>query len=270
MFSWLFIIILAYFFFSIASLGDKLVLNRAQNPKLYVFYVGVLGLFVLFLIPFVGFSILDRISFLWVFLASLFLISSLYFLYSAVEKFDVSRVVPIFGSVQPAFILFLSWFFFRAGVIGFNNILAFTFLLLGSIMISFEKKPEFTKNLLSLSLFASFLMALSFIFLKVVFLSQPFFQSIIWMGIFNFLIVLFFLFDAKFRKEVFINNKPAFDKKTMYLVLGTQSAGGLGGILQNFAIFLAPVSGLAIINAMKGIQYVFLFVITLLFSKFLP
>src|SRR3989344_3966870 len=101
MFSWLFIIILAYFFFSIASLGDKLVLNRAKNPKLYVFYVGILGLLALFLIPFTEFAIPDPQSFLWIILTSLTFIIGLYLLYVAIAKFEVSRVVAIVGSIQP-------------------------------------------------------------------------------------------------------------------------------------------------------------------------
>ncbi|MEK7124639.1 MAG: DMT family transporter [Patescibacteria group bacterium] len=266
---WLFIIILAYFFFSIASLGDKLVLSRAQSPRLYTFYVGVLSLIVLVLTPFADFRIPVPYNLFWIILTSFVLITGMYALYSAVNKFDVSRVVPVIGAVQPLFILILSWLFWGAQVIKANSLFAFAILLLGGIIISFEKKPRLTKELLKISFLASFLTALSFILFKIVFQREPFLRAIIWIGIFNFIFVLFFLFYKSFRREIF-EKKAAFSKKTLTLVVLTQSAGGLASLLQNFAIYLAPVSSLAIINALRGIQYVFLFMITSALSLFLP
>ena len=40
--------------------------------------------------------------------------------------------------------------------------------------------------------------------------------------------------------------------------------------MQAFAISLAPVAFLAIVNSMRGIQYIFLFIITLFISYFYP
>jgi len=266
--SWILITILAYFFFSIVSFGDKLILSRAQNPRLYTFYVGTLSLLVLLLVPFTGISLPNASSFFWIILTSLVFISGLYVLYAAVQMFEVSRVVPLAGAVQPIFTLILSWIFFS-----FNlrelNIPAFTFLLLGGIIISLGKKLNATKNLIKISLFASLLVSLSFILTKMVFLGQTFFNGIIWIGIFNFLFVLTFIFDKGFRSEVF-SKKSAVDKKTLSLVVLTQSLGGLAGLMQNAAIYLAPSWSLSIINALRGVQYVFLFAITLIFSVFLP
>jgi len=44
----------------------------------------------------------------------------------------------------------------------------------------------------------------------------------------------------------------------------------LATVLQSLAIALVPVAYLAIVNALKGIQYVFLFLLTILFSYYLP
>lgn len=269
MISWVLVIISAYLFFSIASFGDKLVLNRSQNPKLYIFYVGVLSLLVLLLIPFIGISFPSVPSFFWIILSSATLMAGLYTLYVAVLEFEVSKVVPIVGAVQPIFVLIFVWLFNEFEVVKTNNIWAFLILLVASVIISIEKKLTITSRLLRFSLSASLLTGLSFVLIKMVFLSQSFFNGIIWIGIFNFLFALSLLLSASFRKEVFIK-KSILDKKTISLVLITQAAGGLGGILQNLAIYLAPFSSLAIINALRGIQYIFLFAITLIFSKFLP
>ena len=268
MISWITIIILAYFFFSLSSLGDKLVLNYSKSPKLYVFWVGFLSLLVLLLIPFVGINLPSTESFLWIILTSLVFILGLYVLYSAVLRFEVSRVIPIVGALQPIFILILSWIFFKEVIIK-SNLLAFFILLIASFIISFESKIKLNTKLIISSLLASLLVAFGFIFTKKVFLIQPFFQGIIWIGVFNFLFAILFLIDSNLREQIFVK-KSAFRKKNIVLVAITQSAGGIAGFLQNIAIYLAPASSLAIINVLRGIQYIFLFVITLIFSIFLP
>ncbi|OGZ65423.1 MAG: hypothetical protein A3C50_03730 [Candidatus Staskawiczbacteria bacterium RIFCSPHIGHO2_02_FULL_43_16] len=266
---WLVIVIASYLLFGLSSFGDKLVLNRSPNPKLYTFYVGVLSSLAIILIPFAGFHIPDVVSFFWIFLTSLVSVAGLYMLYSAVAKFDVSRVVPIVGAVQPILVLFLGWFFWGVRAITFNNILAFSILLLASIIISFEKKLAPNKQLLTFSLVTALLVALSLVFIKMVFLRQTFLQGTIWIGICNLLLVLTFLFIPGFKKEAF-GKQSAPGKKTLLLVLFTQLVGGLAAFSQTFAISLVPVSSLAIINALRGIQYVFIFLVTLFFSSFFP
>lgn len=267
---WLFIIILSYLFFSLASFGDKLVLSHHLKPVYYIFYVGLLSLLVLLLIPFVGFYAISLKALLWVFLASLSFMGGLYFLYSAVEKFEVSRVTPIVGSFQPLIVLFLSWLFWGDQVFNTVHLVAFFILLIATFIISFEKKLKLTKGLLALSLSASLLVALNVVLLKVVFSHISFFQTIIWMGLVNFIVALFFNIRSGVIKELLNNKKEANSKKGLALVIATQSAGGVAGLLQNAAIFLAPASSLAIINALRGVQYVFLFLITLFFSSFYP
>ena len=52
------------------------------------------------------------------------------------------------------------------------------------------------------------------------------------------------------------------------MFLATQSAGGIGILLQSYAISLVPILSLATLNALKGIQYVFLIAITFFISYF--
>jgi succinate-acetate transporter protein len=60
------------------------------------------------------------------------------------------------------------------------------------------------------------------------------------------------------------------NKKTQVAFLFAQASGGLGNFLQSFAIFLAPVAFLATINSLRGIQYVFLFMMTLFITLLFP
>jgi hypothetical protein len=268
MLSWLLIIILSYLFFSLAYFGDKLILSGPANPKLYTFYVGALSILIIFFIPFVKFSFPDAATTLWITLEAITYVLGLYTMFIALEKFDVSRVMTTIGAIQPVVILLLTWMFWGAIITGMN-LLAFLMLLLGSVIISIEKKNKATINYLPLVLCSAFMFSLEYIFSKMIFLHTSFLLGLIWMRIFSFFIVLIFLFDKTLRGQIF-TKRANLDKKTGMLFLLTQSAGGIAGVLQSFAIALAPVSYLAIVNSLRGVQYVFLFMITLFVSFFFP
>lgn len=266
---WLVAIILSYLSFALASLGDKIVLAGPSKPKSYTFFVGILSLFSVFIIPFVEFGFPSGIGLAFIVLEAIVYVAGLYAMFYALENFDVSKVMPTIGATQPVIIAILSVFFWGYQKLEGNEILAFIILLTGSVLISIDKNPKITKKSLEISLIASFLFSLDFIYSKFVFTEMSFWQGFIWMRIFSFIFVLIFLFDKGFRKEMEEENS-GFNKKTGIVFIVAQIFGGLANILQSWAIFLVPVSYLAIMNSMKGIQYVFLFVLVVLISSFLP
>ena len=81
--------------------------------------------------------------------------------------------------------------------------------------------------------------------------------------------VLFFLIKKSSRKEIF-SKQIISDKKTQAVFLGAQLCGGAANFLQSFAISLTPFAFLATVNSLRGIQYVFLFLITLFLTVFFP
>jgi len=185
------------------------------------------------------------------------------------DNFDVSKIIPMVGASQPVFIALLSFLFWGYEKLQGNEIAAFIVLLCGSVLISIDKNPKITKKSLQISLIASLLFSLDFIFSKFVFLDMPFWQGFIWMRIFSFFIVLIFLFDKGFRKEMAEDN-AGFCMNTGIIFILAQGAGGAANILQSWSISLAPIAYLAILNSLKGLQYVFLFIMTIAISLFLP
>lgn len=269
MLMWLTITILAYLFFGLASLGDKLFLAGRPKAKLYTFYVGVFSAFVIFFIPFAGFKIPNATNLIWVALDAIVHVAGLYAMFLALEKFDVSKVVATIGATQPIFIFILTWLFWGPQVMSALDILAFVILFLGSAIISIEKNVKITGDYLKITTLSSIMFALDYIFSKFVFLSQPFLQGIIWIRIFVFIIVLFILFTKSAREEIFAK-KVVLNKKTQWVFMYAQICGGIANFLQSFAIFLAPVAFLATVNSLRGIQYIFLFLITFFISLFFP
>jgi len=268
-YSWLLVIIFAYLFFAFSSLGDKLVLAGKPKPKSYIFYVGAFGALVVLLIPFIKFGFPNTAGLAWIILDAIVRIAGLYAMYVALEKFDVSKVMATIGATQPLFIFALTWIFLGEKLMPSMDILAFVILFLACVILSFEKTPKITGSYLKLTIFSSVMFSLDYIFTKLVFLNQPFLQGAIWIGIFIFLFVSVFLLSKNSRKEIFAR-RMILDKGTQVKFVLAQASGGVANFLQSLAIFLAPIAFLPIINSLRGIQYAFLFVITLFISIFFP
>ena len=264
---WLAPIILAYFLFAIVALGDKYLLKGPPNPKIYAFYVGVLGILSLFLIPFVGFSIPGILELLFCLSAGTIYIFALLGLYEGLEKFEASRIIPAIGGFSPIFILALTYSFSGGKeILGYRELLAFLFLLLGSVLVTIEPTKKISFKSLKISALTAFLLALAFVLTKYVYLMLPFWTGFIWIRISAFLIVLFFILFKEVRKEVF-SAKSSFSKKTSAFFIFNQGVGAGAFVLQNWAIALAGFAYLSIIGALQGIQYVFLFILAALILK---
>lgn len=270
--TWLIVAITAYFILAIVSLVDKyLLVGPIPNPKIYTFYVGILGVLVLFLVPFVGFSVPQPSQIILSLLAGAIFIYGLFWFYKALRDFEASRVVPAIGGILPLFTLGLVYIF-SAGkeTLGYFKFFAFILLILGSILITYERSKKISFQSLRISAIAAFFLALSFVLTKYVYLAQPFWSGFIWIRIGGFLMAIFsFLLFKEIREEIF-KKKVSFKKRTIGIFLSNQAMGAGAGILQNWAIFLAPLVYVAIINALQGIQYAFLLVFIIFLSLKFP
>jgi len=266
--SWLIIIILVYFLLAFVSLGDKYLLKGPPSPKIYVFYIGLLGILALLLIPFVGFSIPGILGILFCLLAGTMYIFAILGACEGLEKFEASRIIPAIGGFMPLFIFGLIYLFSwgQGEILSFKEIIAFILLIFGSIFISWNPLKKVSFKSLQVSAVTAFLFALSFVLAKYVYLMMPFWTGFIWIRISAFIIALFFILFKEVREEIF-SRKSSFSKKTSALFLLNQSVGAGAFILQNWAIALAGIAYLSIISALQGIQYVFLFILTMVFLK---
>jgi drug/metabolite transporter (DMT)-like permease len=266
---WILVITLAYLCFALSSLGDRIILSGHSRPNSYTFFVGILSAAVILLIPFIGISVPQGILWLWIILAALFNILGIYTMFSALNVFDVSKIIPTIGALQPIFVVIFSFLILGEDAMGSRQILAFVILLLGSVLISIEKNYRVTRRSLKLSFFAALFFSLEMIFAKIVYLNLAFWDGFIWMKIFGLVFVMSFLFNKTFRRDIFKVDQKLDKKNSIIFFLG-QGFGGLANILQGWAISLVPLAYLGIMNAMKGLQYVFLFIFVLIISATFP
>jgi drug/metabolite transporter (DMT)-like permease len=267
---WLLVTISSYFLLAVVALIDRYLLGGGfLSPKMYAFYVGILGISVLILIPF-GFFVPEFSIIFLALLAGTFHILGIFFTFKAIQIFEVSRIIPAIGGFLPLFVFGLTFLFpVKKEPLSFYSIIAFFLLVLGSIVITYEKSKGISFKSLKIAALASFLFALYFSFVKFVYLSQPFISGFIWTRIGAFLVAIFFLFNKEVREEIF-KKRETFKVKTWGVMIPNQVMGAGAFLLQNWAVSLVPLSYLAFINALEGVRYVFLLIFAVFLSVKFP
>jgi drug/metabolite transporter (DMT)-like permease len=281
---WLTAALSAYFILAVVFLVDKHLLTASiPNPKVYAFYVGVLGSLVLFLIPFTGLYFPGWSQFFLGLFSGAIFIYALFYFYRALQKFEASRVIPAIGGLTPLFsfalIYLLSW---GRETLSLKGLIAFALLIVGTVLITASKDKITRLNEISSSAIVAFLLALAFVSVKYVYLVQTFWNGFIWRSLGGFLMAIcFFVFFSAVRKEVtasFLGKKEkkkpfslkSFFNKTAFIFILNQVGGAGATILQNWAIFLAPLAFVPVVQALTGVQYVFLFLLSLFLSIKFP
>jgi len=264
---WLIIAILAYFLFALSSLGDKYILIGPPNPKVYAFYVGILSIIVLLLVPFTGFFI-PSINQVFLFLLyGLVFILSLLSLYGGLERFEVSKIIPALGGFLPVFTFILAFLFLgQEGFFSSKIIISFCLLILGSVFISKGESFNFSFKSLFFAGLAALFLSFCFIVSKIIYSELDFWHGFIGMRLGVFVLALSLILFKDVRQEIF-TKKKAFTKKTTVIFLLVQALGAGAVVLQNWSIALVDILHISFVSALQGVQYLFLFIFSLLFYK---
>lgn len=248
-------------------LADKALLKKSiQNPLLYVFYLGVLSLTTLVLIPF-GFYIPGQEAIFSSLLSGVTFFIAWVAYFNALKYDEASRVAPITGTINPLFTLVIGHIFLSQ-TLNPTQLLAFFILIVGMVTISssswFKNKLEFEHFLLIIT--AGLFFATSSVLLRDGFLRSNFITGLVLSRIAMGGMAVGMLLLPQIRNQ--INNSKLsrnhFLNKTSFILITTQICGALGGLLITFSISLAHP---AIINALQGTQYIFLLIGILLLSR---
>jgi len=103
--------------------------------------------------------------------------------------------------------------------------------------------------------------------MKYIYTYQPFIGSFVWSRLGSFVGVIFMLFVPEWRKLIIDQQKGAKTPKNLlfFFIVRLLAAGAF--IMLNYAISLGNV---AIVSALQGVQYLFLFIIILIISTRFP
>jgi len=270
---WLIITLVSYFILAVVYLVDKhLLTSTLPSPRVYTFYVGILAMVILVIIPFINFYVPSLKQLLLSLGAGLIFSYCLLWFYKALSLFEASRIVPASGALGPI-LTFLLIFIFSGGKekMGLIDFIALLLLIIGTFLITLEKGKKINWASLKYAAIIAFLFSIYLVVSKQVYLVQPFLNGLIWIkvgGLF-FSLILFILYPEVRKSISFKIRDEKISRKTFFIFVGNQILGGSSSLLQNWAIALAPIIYVPMITALQGVQYAFLlFLIVLLSLKF--
>ena len=277
--SWILLAALGQFFNAIVAIFDKFIVSDEKvlpKPFVYAFYsclvTGFWGLiYVISYIP--GLSGIGLPSLANVhtpslqvvamsFLAAYTFFIALVSMYDALKRADASSTMPIIGSVSALSSFGLSYLFLDVKLHD-NFIIGVVLLAVGTMLVA----QTLPKSSVVLQVFHSGLFfALHYITMKGLFLETSFDDGFFWSRLgFVFFIFLLLLVPAYYQKVRTQTQETS--KKAGGIVLATKVLAGVASFMLLKATHIGDVS---VVQALGGLQYVFILMISILFAHWLP
>jgi len=264
---WLLITIFAYAFNSLSLLINKFLLTKKiKNSAVYAIFTCLLMSLAMFLLPFdwrapTGYEFLIEVI-------SGFLFGlGVYFMFSALKAGETSRVIPILGGIQPLIVLPVAWFWLGEAVSP-RFLVALFLIIAGTVLISYGG-GKIEKRAYWWSVLSALFFAFSVVTLKAAFNSQASFITPFALSrLGSILLGLILLLWPKNLRDI-VKELKTPNKQSGGLFVVSQLAGGLSALLLNLA-FAISVGVTALINALQGLQYVFLLLAIIILSRKFP
>lgn len=271
--SWLAVALTAYLILAIVNLLDKfLVDNVIKSSRAYAFAACFLGAGIIVLAPWFltwpGWTLFAHNL-----INGFIFAAALWSLYSALRQGEASRVLVLVGGLTPVFTLALSLIFFKEQFSS-SEWLGIALILVGVFLIAFLPiSRSFLSRLLGklkltqaalpggmvMAMISALAYSIYFVSTKNAYLEQSFFSAFIWTRLGAALAVMLFLIRRADRRAIKMLFSSSDHGKSQFLVASNQALGATGFILQNYAVYLGSV---VIVNALQGIQYAFLLIIS--------
>lgn len=265
---WFLVTIISYALNSVALLMDKFLLEKKiPNPAVYTLAICSVGILTIVILPF-GWQQPDAAELFWALMSGAVFTPALYFMFLALKNGESSRIVPFLGGLQPVIILPLAWYFlgesFSAAFIA-----ALFLLIAGTVLISYER-GQAKKSAYIFAIISTVLFAVSIVMAKWVYGSMDtFITPFVFTRFGSALVALpLLLLPGVLFAQPAKGKKKKLGSAWGLLLIG-QTCGAFASVLVNWAIAISD-NATAIINAMQGLQYVFLFVAVLILTKLFP
>src|SRR3989344_8538588 len=200
--------ITGYALLGVVALLDKFILSKKISSTLtYSFYIATPFLILFLAIPFGiqwPFSIFD-----WLFVigSGLFFLARLCLMFSGIKKSEISHVGPLVGASVSLSSVILGRLLLGE-ILPLNKIIGISFLIIGALVISFEKSKKHNGIHLGMlwGVLAGVCFSVSYIATKFVYNDLGFWSGLVWSkGILG-LGGLFLFLSPIVRKEVFQKN----------------------------------------------------------------
>lgn len=261
--------IVGYTALGVVALLDKFILSkRVSHPLTYVFYTSIIFLLLFLLLPSGVYFPSDVVTWLVVATSGVFFFLGLWLMYIGVQKSEVSHVGPLMGAAISLSTVILSYIFLGE-ILAMEKMTAIGLLIIGSLIISFEKSRR--HNGWHLGMLFGFLAGLAFagsqVASKFVYDALGFYSGLILTRAGLGFCGLLLLAVPVVRAEVFNRQKMNEPRRKKGIVIVNLLLGTLAVLLIQYAISLGSVS---LVNAFEGLKYAVLIILIALLSKFFP
>lgn len=263
--SWIIWATAGYFLNAVAVAVDKALLGRRElaSPAAYTLTISVLGLMVLVLVPF-GFEFGGPYTVLWGLLSGCAFTLGLWFMFMVLKHGEASRVPAFIGALGPVFVFMFSYVILGerltvVGVVAFILLVAGGFLMVGG-------KGGLSGRHLWLAVASAAVFGVAYVLLKLTFDQTTFITALVWsrLGAFLFSLLLLLVPGTwqAFRAGIKDSGNGV---KTSFI--GGQLSGAVAGLMNSYAVSMASVT---LVNALQGVQYVFLLGMAIVVSTSFP
>lgn len=267
--SWIPIALGAYLFSGLAAILDKILLKKGlPDPFVFAFWTGLLSLGILVLAP-IEFQIISLNTTIIALFSGAASLAALYCFYVALRRSDASQIVPLITGTTPIFILLFEYFLLNHTLTQ-REFLAFTLFIGGGIILGVETKnstkTRFNYHAIFWGTSASLFFAITFFLADVVFDRAPFISGFIWIRLGSVMAaILMLLLPGAWMRVLRRSERTAVRMYGIFLF--TKIFGAMGLLMLSYAIAVGPV---AIINAMQGLENLFVFLMALAISFSFP
>lgn len=262
---WVSLVVLAQAINAGTVVIDKYVLARnggIGKPIVYAFYVSLLSGFVLVLVPFGYIAVPSGTVMLLSLAAAASYIVSIVLLYTALKLTNPSDVVPVVGGTS-ALMAFALEHTALDHALPASFLVAFLFLVVGTLFISHFR---FTARSFLYALAAGMLFGASAFLMKLIFIETTFIDGFFWTRMANVIGALLLLLIPGTWAAIHSGYHGA-SRGLRSVVIGNKVLAGIAFALILFAIELGSVS---IVNALSGLQFVFLLAFAYVFGSVFP
>ena len=266
--TWIYFVLIAQAVWAFTSLIDKIVISKGyiKNPLVYIVLNGMMNVFLIFLLPFVGFEPLKFTDFLIALFAGAMLSAAVTIYYKAVQHDEISRIAILY-QLGPVFVLILS-FLLIGEILTKNHFIGFLFLLGAGTVISYKKADGLFK--LSKAFYLMFvsmlLSSIGLIAAKYIYGITNFWSAFLWLRLTGFT-ALSVLFLPSIRKDA-VKTFKLMKPKIKGLMIFKMTIDFSAFIFSGIAISNGPIS---LVTALSSSALpLFVFMLTLFTSLYLP
>jgi uncharacterized membrane protein len=196
---------------------------------------------------------------------------ALWTLFIAVKEGEATHIVPFNGAMVSVFVYVLASYFLNEALT-LSQQIGILILICASIVLSIEKSHDHKGFHIGFlwAIISGLLFAISHVSAKYLYELYPFWTGFIWTrgatGIVGLVLLLSPSVWASFKRKK-KENKTYARKHSVGIMVSNKVLGVLAVVLIQYASAYGSVT---IVNALAGVQYIFIFLLMYLLTKFFP